>query len=100
MPIDVIEFIFAFLMVLTVGTFVLLFPMARRLGRIMEDWVALRRGSLPDRDAIDRIESTLEAISHRLESMDQRVDLVGERQEFLESLMERQRLTRSSSSTD
>lgn len=100
MPIDVIEFIFAFLMVLTVGTFILLFPITRRLGRIMEEWISLRRGSLPDRDAIDRIESTLEAISHRLESMDQRVDLVGERQEFMESLMERQRLTGSSPSTD
>jgi hypothetical protein len=94
---DVIEFIFAFVMLVTVGTFALLFPISRRLGRIMEEWIQLRRGSLPERDTIDRMEKTLEAISHRLESMDQRVDLVGERQEFMESLMEQQRLTGPSS---
>ena len=90
---DAIDFIFAFVMLLTVGTFVLLFPITRRLGKIMEEWIALRRGSLPERDSIERMERTLEAINHRLESMDQRVDLVGERQEFMESLMEQQRLT-------
>jgi len=97
---DVIEFIFAFVMLLTVGTFALLFPISRRLGKIMEEWIARRRGSLPERDAIERIETTLESISQRLESMDQRVDLVGERQEFMESLMEQQRLTGPSSSPD
>ena len=97
MPMDVIEFVFAFVMLVTVGTFALLFPVSRRLGKIMEEWIALRRGSVPERDAIDRMEQTLESISQRLESMDQRVDLVGERQEFMESLMEQQRLTGPSS---
>lgn len=97
MPAYIVEFIFIFLMMLTVGTFVLLFPITRRLGRIMEDWVALRRGSLPDQEQIGRMSQALDNMNHRLEAIEQRVDLVGDRQEFMESLMDQQRLTGSSS---
>jgi hypothetical protein len=96
MPLFVIEFLLWFLVLLTVGTFILLFPITRRLGRIMEEWIALRRDSVPERATLSRIEDTLASMSHRLESVEQRMDLAGERQEFIETLLERNRLTGSS----
>lgn len=96
MPLFVIEFLLWFLVFLTVCTFILVFPITRRLGRIMEEWIALRRDSVPERATLGRIEDTLASMNQRLESVEQRLDLAGERQEFIETLLEQQRLTGSS----
>jgi hypothetical protein len=75
-------------MVFLIGTFVLLFPLSRRLGKVMEEWIQLRHDSSPDRDRLERIEDGLRLLHGEVESMDQRMSLIGERQDFLESLTE------------
>ena len=47
MPTDIAEMIAALLMVFLIGTFVLLFPLSRRLGKVMEEWIQLRHDSSP-----------------------------------------------------
>ena len=78
----------ALLMVFLIGTFVLLFPLSRRLGKVMEEWIQLRHDSSPDRGRLERIEDGLRLLHGEVESLDQRMQLVGERQDFLESLTE------------
>lgn len=88
MPYAIAELIAILLTVFMIGSFILLFPLTRRLGRVMEEWVQLRRESSPDRELLGRIEASLTALRTEVESLDARVDLIGERQEFLESLAE------------
>ena len=88
MPTDIAEMIAALLMVFLIGTFVLLFPLSRRLGKVMEEWIQLRHDSSPDRGRLERIEDGLRLIHGEVESLDQRMQLFGERQDFLESLTE------------
>ena len=91
MPIDIAEMIYTLVMVLIIGTFILAFPVTKRLGRIMEEWIALRRDSAPEREALDRIETAVESIGQRVETLEQRMEITGERQEFMESLLETER---------
>jgi len=91
MPIEIAEMIYILIMLLLIGTFILAFPITKRLGRIMEEWIALRRDFMPEREALDRIETAVEVIGQRVESLEQRLELVGERQDFMESLMETER---------
>ena len=88
MPTAIAEMVAALLMVFLIGTFVLLFPLSRRLGKVMEEWIQLRHDSAPDRGRLERIEDGLRLIHGEVESMDQRMSLIGERQDFLESLTE------------
>ena len=88
MPVEIAELIFALLMVFLIGTFVLLFPLSRRLGKVMEEWIQLRQDSSPDRAQLVRIEDGLRLLHGEVESLDQRMSLIGERQDFLESLTE------------
>ena len=88
MPTDIAEMIAALLMVFLIGTFVLLFPLSRRLGKVMEEWIQLRHDSSPDRGGLERIEDGLRLLHGEVESLDQRMQLVAERQDFLESLTE------------
>lgn len=88
MPVEIAELIFALLMLFLMGTFILLFPLSRRLGKVMEEWIQLRHDSSPDRAQLERIEDGLRLLHGEVESLDQRMSLIGERQDFLESLTE------------
>ncbi len=101
MPVEIAELIFALLIVFLIGTFVLLFPLSRRLGKVMEEWIQLRQDSSPDRAQLVRIEDGLRLLHGEVESLDQRMSLIGERQDFLESLSEpRKRDTLSTGPVD
>jgi len=93
MSLDMAEMIYTLVMMILLGTFIVTIPITRRLGRVMEEWIALRRESAPNRGSLDRIETAVGAIGQRLDAVEQRTDLVGERQEFIESLMDEQRRT-------
>ena len=88
MPYEIAELVAILLMVFLMGTFILLFPLSRRLGKVMEEWIQLRHDSSPDRNQLERIEDGLRLLHREFESLDQRMSLIGERQEFLESLTE------------
>ncbi len=78
----------AVMMTVLIGAIILLFPLSRRLGRVLEEWIKLRHESSPDRDRLERLELGVLEIRQLVEGIDQRMALMGERQDFMESLIE------------
>ena len=91
MPEYLVEMIGALGATFLIGTFVILFPISRRLGRVLEEWIKLRRESSPDRELLDQLGVEVREVRQLLEGIDQRVDLISERQEFTDSLLEARR---------
>ncbi len=79
--------IFSLLILLAIGGFVLLFPLARRLGALAEEWLRIRRGEL-DAGANQTILDEIRGLHGHIAALDARLDAVAERQEFMESLVE------------
>lgn len=88
MPPEVLEMIGPVLVLFLIGCFVLLFPISRRLGGVMEEWMKLKRETSPDRDKLAGLEQTVYETRRLVESVDQRVAILSERQDFMESLIE------------
>ena len=74
-----------------IGLFILLFPLSRRLGKVLEEWIKLRHESSPDRDRLERLELDVREIHQLVEGIDQRMELMADRQDFMESLIEQKR---------
>lgn len=74
-----------------VGSFVLLFPIARRLGRVLEEWILIRRQEARGEGELAEIGREIREVRQIVESVESRLDLLGERQDFLESLIEPRR---------
>jgi hypothetical protein len=85
---EVLEMFAAVMMTVLIGAIILLFPLSRRLGRVLEEWIKLRHESSPDRDRLERLELGVLEIRQLVEGIDQRMALMGERQDFMESLIE------------
>ena len=88
MPQAIAEIIGPVLVVFLIGTFILLFPLSRRLGRVLEEWIKLRQDTSPDRDTLARLENEVREVRQSVEGGDQRMGLLAERQDFMESLVE------------
>jgi hypothetical protein len=88
MPEAIAEMIGPVVIILLLGTFVLLFPLSRRLGRVLEEWIKLRQETSPDRDTLARLENEVRELRQSVEGGDQRMGLLAERQDFMESLVE------------
>ena len=88
MPEAIAEMIGPVVIILLLGTFVLLFPLSRRLGRVLEEWIKLRQETSPDRDTLARLENDVRELRQSVEGGDQRMGLLAERQDFMESLVE------------
>jgi hypothetical protein len=93
MPYEIAELLAILTMVFLIGTFILLFPISRRLGKALEEWVQIRHERSPERDLLARIEVELVEIRNQVDQMDQRMDFLAERQEFTESLIDQKRRT-------
>jgi predicted nucleic acid-binding Zn-ribbon protein len=93
MPYEIAELLAILAMSFLVGTFILLFPIARRLGKAIEEWVKIRHESSPERDLLARIEVELLELRNQFDGLDQRLDFLSERQEFTESLIDQKRRT-------
>jgi hypothetical protein len=91
MPVAIAELIFAFATVTVIGLFLLAIPITRRLGRVLEEWVKIRKDSQPDRELTEYLVTQVRELRQQFDSLDQRVSLVGERQDFTESLIESSR---------
>ena len=76
------------LFLLLTATVILLFPLSRRLGRVLEEWIKLRQETSPDRDTLARLVSEVRELRQSVEGGDQRMGLLAERQDFMESLVE------------
>lgn len=93
MPYAIAELLAILTMVFLIGTFILLFPISRRLGKAIEEWVKLRHESSPERELLARMEVELLEMRNQFEAFDQRLDFLAERQEFTESLIDQKRRT-------
>jgi hypothetical protein len=91
MPYEIAELVAMLIMAFLIGTFIILFPISRRLGKAIEEWVKIRHETAPERDLLARIEGGLREMRQQLEGLDQRVGLLAERQDFTESLIESKR---------
>ncbi|MEJ2342435.1 MAG: hypothetical protein P8Y10_09535 [Gemmatimonadales bacterium] len=74
-----------------IGLIILLFPLSRRLGRVLEEWIKLRQESSPDRDRLEGLELGQREIRQLVEALDQRTQLLADRQDFMESLIEQKK---------
>jgi hypothetical protein len=93
MPYAIAELLAILAMVFLIGTFILLFPISRRLGKAIEEWVKIRHENSPERDLLARIEVELLEMRSQFDGLDQRLDFLAERQEFTESLIDQKRRT-------
>ncbi len=93
MPYEIAELLAILAMFFLVGTFIILFPISRRLGKAIEEWVKIRHESSPERDLLARIEVDLLELRNQFDGLDQRLDFIAERQEFTESLIDQKRRT-------
>jgi hypothetical protein len=93
MPYAIAELLAILAMFFLVGTFIILFPISRRLGKAIEEWVKIRHESSPERDLLARIEVDLLELRSQFDGLDQRLDFIAERQEFTESLIDQKRRT-------
>jgi hypothetical protein len=69
---EVLEMFAAIMMTLMIGAIILLFPLSRRLGRVLEEWIKLRHESSPDRDRLERLELGVLEIRQLVEGIDHR----------------------------
>ena len=79
---------FAFSTLLLISGVVLLFPVTRRLGQFLEEWIKLRRDTVLDQDHLTDVRTDVRDMRQLMETIDSRMDLLGERQDFVESLIE------------
>lgn len=83
-----ISMAFALVMVLVIGGFVLLFPVARRLGTALEEWIAQRRELTPVQDGVDELRREIGELGALVSNLRGDLEDVRERQRFLEDLAE------------
>ena len=93
MPYEIAELLAILTMFFLVGTFILAFPISRRLGKAIEEWVKMRHERSPERELLARIEVDLLELRNQFDGLDQRIDFLAERQEFTESLVDQRRRT-------
>ncbi len=77
------------LLAMMIGGFVLLHPLARRLGDVMDQWLRIRRSEMTGENLLGEIHSELGGLRGSLETVTDRLDRLEERQEFTETLIER-----------
>lgn len=81
--------VFVLLLVLVLGGIVLAFPVTRRLGDALDEWIRLRRQGRLGSDQAGRLEDELREVRERLETLERETDLLADRQAFTESLLAR-----------
>jgi hypothetical protein len=91
MPYEIAELLAILAMFFLVGTFILLFPISRRLGKAIEEWLRIRRDETPERDLLARIEVEILEVRNQVEGFDKRLNFLADRQEFTESLIDQKR---------
>jgi cell division protein FtsB len=77
-PLALAGMVFTLLVILMIGGFILLFPVSRRLGKVLERWLEEKRpgGKEPE---IAQLRAAVQALEREVRSL-------SERQDFVESL--------------
>lgn len=80
--------IFILLVLLIVGGFSILAPIARRLPDALDTWMAHRQELAGEPEDLQHLASAVHELQSRVEAMDDRMEMITERQEFMERLVE------------
>ena len=80
--------IFILLVLLILGGFATIVPLARRLPDALDTWVEHRKSLEPESEELQRLEAAVRDLRGRLDAMEDRVELLAERQDFTERLLE------------
>ena len=80
--------IFTLIVMFFIGGFILTLPLVRRLGGLMEESIRERRDARLERGQLGEIEARVGDLARAIETMHRQLDLTGERQDFLENLLE------------
>lgn len=83
-PVIAAGMIFALLMVLLIGGFIVLFPVTSRLGKALETYLEARKEEGGNPEEVVRLRRELRALRERVESMT-------EKQAFVEELLQERR---------
>lgn len=87
-PIVLVAMAFSLVVLLMLGGFVVVIPLFRRLAKAIDVWLDQRRAIGPELDEIRQLRSDVHDLTSRLEATESRLDLLAERQEFVERLLE------------
>ena len=94
MPVDPLvltSMIFTLLVILLIGGFIVAFPVVRRLGSAVDVWVETRREEGVPGAGAARLEAEVRDLAGRLDALERRMEVLSERQDFAEALIEGQR---------
>jgi len=80
--------IFSLVMVLLIGGFIISYPITRRLGALMEESIRERRAGRLEQAQVAQLQGQLDDLTRLLEGVERQVELMGERQDFTESLVD------------
>ena len=83
-PVVLAGMIFSLVVIAMIGSFILLFPLSRRLGEALEVWLEERREGSGEEGELRRIREVVGLLASRVEAME-------DRQSFVEDLLERPR---------
>ena len=81
--------VLALLLTLSIGGFILLFPVTKRLGGALDQWIRIKRSEGASEDEIARFRADMEAFRLLLDSIGDRLERVEEQQQFVETLIEK-----------
>ena len=94
MPVDPLvltSMIFTLLVILLIGGLIVAFPVVRRLGSAVDVWVETRREEgVPGAEAA-RLQARVRDLAGRLDALERRMEVLSERQDFAEALVEGER---------
>lgn len=79
--------IFAIIMTVILGGFIVMFPVLRRLGRVMEESLRDRQQARLGSGDRARLEDAIEDLQRTVGNLEAHVGLLGERQDFMENLI-------------
>lgn len=71
-----------------VGVLLVSIPITRRLGRALEEWIRIKSEGAAGQVQIDQLGEQVRTLSRHIETIEDRMELMAERQEFTESLID------------
>lgn len=88
MNVAIAEIIALVLIVTIVGVLLVSIPITRRLGRALEEWIRIKSEGAAGQVQIDQLGEQVRALSRHIETIEDRMEFLTERQEFTESLVD------------
>lgn len=87
-PMGLAGMVFTLILFLMIGGFILLYPLSRQLGRLLEQRLDEKRSPALDRGDVARLREALESLERQVQSLQ-------DRQEFVEGMLRSGRETAS-----